>query len=250
MRQSPRLVSSRFSGSDLLYAGDGRPDRRHAPRQPAYPAGGCAYLERHSGGSPDRPPVEPLYGEDDVRGVIKLLDPLEGADWHELSPALRLCFTNAGHILGSAVVQLDIEDDGEMRRVVFTGDLGRRGMPLLCDPQLVEGCDVLITESTYADAIHPPPEDLKARLLKIIERADAEGGKVVIPAFSLGRTQQALYFLRELTQAGKLPKLPIFVDSPLANRVTDVFRQHAELFDAAAARNLAGRTATCSIFPC
>ena len=123
-----------------------------------------------------------------------------------------------------------------MRRVVFTGDLGRRGLPLLCDPQLVEGCDVLITESTYADAIHPPPEDLKARLLKIIERADAEGGKVVIPAFSLGRTQQVLYFLRELTQAGLLPKVPIFVDSPLANRVTDVFRQHSDLFDAAAAR--------------
>jgi metallo-beta-lactamase family protein len=196
------------------------------------------YLERHSGGTADRPPIDPLYGEDDVRGAIKLLEPLEGTDWHELSPALRLCFTNAGHILGSAVIQLDIEDDGDVRRVVFTGDLGRRGLPLLRDPQLVEGCDILITESTYADAIHPPPEDLKARLLRIIQRADKEGGKVVIPAFSLGRTQQVLYYLRELTQAGALPKLPIFVDSPLANRVTDVFRQHSELFDAAAARVL------------
>jgi metallo-beta-lactamase family protein len=194
------------------------------------------YLERHA--APDAPCIEPLYGEDEVRGVIKLLDPLEGADWHELSPALRLRFTNAGHILGSAVVQLDIEDEADVRRVVFTGDLGRRGLPLLRDPELVEGCDILITEATYADTVHPPPDDTKARLLTIIQRADETGGKVVIPAFSLGRTQQVLYFLRELTRAGTLPKMPIFVDSPLANRVTEVFCQHAEQFDTAAARAL------------
>ncbi len=184
------------------------------------------------------PPIEPLYGEADVRGAIKLLEPLEGSDWHELSPALRLRFTNAGHILGSAVCQFDIEDGHDVVRVVYTGDLGRRGLPLLCDPQLIDGCDVLITESTYANAVHPPPEDLKARLLKIIQRADENNGKVVIPAFSLGRTQQVLYFLRELMLAGSLPRMPIFVDSPLANRVTEVFAQHRELFDAAAIRTL------------
>ena len=158
--------------------------------------------------------------------------------WHELSPALRLRFTNAGHILGSAVTQLDIEDRGDLRSVVFTGDLGRRGLPLLCDPRLVEGCDVLITESTYADAVHPPPEDLKTRLLKIIQRADETNGKVIIPAFSLGRTQQVVYFLHELAQTGKLPRVPIFVDSPLANRVTELFARHRDLLDAAAQRVL------------
>ncbi len=198
------------------------------------------YLADHALGDAanDRPPIEPLYGEEDVRGAIKLLETLESSDWHELSPAFRLRFTNAGHILGSAVCQFDIEDASDVVRVVYTGDLGRRGLPLLCDPQLIEGCDVLITESTYANAVHPPPEDLKARLLKIIQRADENSGKVVIPAFSLGRTQQVLYFLRELMQAGSLPRMPIYVDSPLANRVTKVFAQHGELFDAAAIRAL------------
>ena len=97
---------------------------------------------------------------------------------------------------------------------------------------------MLITESTYANAIHPPPEDLKASLLKIIERADETGGKVIIPAFSLGRTQQVLYFLHEMAQTGKLPRMPVFVDSPLANRVTEVFSRHRELFDPAALRTL------------
>jgi metallo-beta-lactamase family protein len=193
------------------------------------------YLSRHAT-SPL--PIEPLYGEEEVRGAVKLLEPLEGCDWHTLSPAMRLRFTNAGHILGSAVCQFDIEDRGETRRVVFTGDLGRRGLPLLRDPTLVEGCDVLITESTYANAIHPPPEDLKLRLLKIIERAVETNGKVVIPAFSLGRTQQVLYYLHELTQAGTLPLIPIFVDSPLACRVTEVFSNYREQFDAAALRVL------------
>ncbi|HUE16140.1 MAG TPA: MBL fold metallo-hydrolase [Planctomycetaceae bacterium] len=191
------------------------------------------YLSRHATGA-DGPPIEPLYGEEDVRGIVKLLEPLEDAGWHELSPAMRMQFTNAGHILGSAITQFDIEDRGDVHRVVFTGDLGRRGLPLLCDPQLVEGCDVLITESTYADAIHPPPEDLKARLIQIIERADETSGKVVIPAFSLGRTQQVVYYLRELAQAGKLPRMPIFVDSPLANRVTEVFGRYREHLDSAA----------------
>jgi metallo-beta-lactamase family protein len=197
------------------------------------------YLRAHLGGSAgDAPPIQPLYGEQGVRGAIRLLEPLEGSNWHELSSALRVRFTTSGHILGSAVCHLELEDGYDISRVVYTGDLGRRGLPLLCDPQLIEGCDVLITEATYANAVHPTPEDLKARLLKIIERANETNGKVVIPAFSLGRTQQVLFFLRELTQAGSLPRMPIFVDSPLANRVTQVFAQHLELFDAAAIRTL------------
>jgi metallo-beta-lactamase family protein len=208
------------------------------------------YLDSHAAGESagERPSIEPLYREEDVRGAIKLLEPLEGSDWHELSSTFRVRFTNAGHILGSAVCQFDIEDGPEVIRVVYTGDLGRRGLPLLCDPQLIEGCDVLITESTYANAVHPSPEDLKARLLKIVQRADENNGKVVIPAFSLGRTQQVLYFLRELMQAGSLPRIPIFVDSPLANRVTEVFAQHRELFDAVAIRAL-GQTRDLFHFP-
>src|SRR5580704_6825387 len=146
------------------------------------------YLNMHR--PPGAPTIEPLYGEQEVQGAIKLLETLDYADWHDLSPALRLRFSEAGHILGSAITELDIEDHGNVRRVVFTGDLGRRGLPLLRDPQPVGGCDLLITESTYGGAVHAPAENLKERLLAIVKRAEEEGGKVIIPAFSLGRTQQ------------------------------------------------------------
>lgn len=194
------------------------------------------YLNMHA--PPGAPTIEPLYGEHEVQGAIKSLETLDYADWHELSPALRLRFSEAGHILGSAVTELDIEDHGEVRRVVFTGDLGRRGLPLLRDPQPVGGCDVLITESTYGGGVHAPAENLKERLLAIIQRADESEGRVIIPAFSFGRTQQVVYFLRELSRAGRLPRIPVFVDSPLANRVTEIYERHHELLDAAALRVL------------
>jgi metallo-beta-lactamase family protein len=194
------------------------------------------YLSEHA--SPGAPPIEPLYGEDEVKGVIKLLEPLGYAEWHELSPALELRFSEAGHILGSAVTEIELADKGEDRRIVFTGDLGRRGLPLLRDPQPVGGCDVLISESTYGGAVHPPVGDLKERLLAIIERAEQNEGKVIIPAFSLGRTQQVIYFLHELERSGKLPRIPIFVDSPLANRVTEIYERHHELLDAESLRVL------------
>jgi metallo-beta-lactamase family protein len=194
------------------------------------------YLNAHR--PPDTPEIEPLYGEQEVQGAIKLFEPLDYAEWHELSPALRLRFSEAGHILGSAVTELDLDDGGEVRRIVFTGDLGRRGLPLLRDPQPVGGCDVLITESTYGGSVHARADTLKDRLLAIIQRAEADEGRVVIPAFSLGRTQQVIYFLRELAQAGRLPRIPVFVDSPLANRVTEIYERHHELLDAAALRAL------------
>lgn len=192
------------------------------------------FLSRHV--FPGRPPIEPLYGEEHVRGAIKLFEPLDPSERHELSPALSVRFTEAGHVLGSAVTQLEIEDAGDVRRVTFTGDLGRRGLPLLRDPQLIGGCDVLITESTYGNVVHPPAEDLKTRLLEIVDRAEKSKGKVVIPAFALGRTQQVVYFLQELAQSGRLPRIPVFLDSPLANRVTETYQRHVELLDAAALR--------------
>jgi metallo-beta-lactamase family protein len=196
------------------------------------------YLNLHR--AADAPAIQPLYGEPDIQGVIKLFETLDYAEWHELSPAFRLRFSEAGHILGSAITEMDVEDGGDVRRVVYTGDLGRRGLPLLRDPQPVGGCDVLITESTYGGTIHAPAEDLKERLLAIVQRAEVEGGRVIIPAFSLGRTQQVVYFLHELARAGRLPRVPIFVDSPLANRVTEVYERHHELLDTAALRVLRG----------
>ncbi|HEX6987494.1 MAG TPA: MBL fold metallo-hydrolase, partial [Planctomycetaceae bacterium] len=136
------------------------------------------------------------------------------------------------------ILELDVEDGSERKRLVFSGDLGRRGMPLLRDPTPVPGCDVLICESTYGDRVHPPLPNLKAELLRILLDAERQRGKVIIPAFSLGRTQQVVYFLNRLEQEGSLPPLPVFVDSPLAMRITDLHRQHSSLFDGAATKTL------------
>lgn len=180
----------------------------------------------------DHPSVEPLYTEDDVRGLMKNFEPCGFNEWHDTeTDELRFRFHPAGHILGSAIVELDIKDGTEHKRVVFSGDLGRRGMPLLKDPTPVEGADVVICESTYGNRVHPPPQDLQQQLLDIITRAEKRGGRVVIPAFSLGRTQQIVYFLNELFNKDHLPKLPIYVDSPLATRLTKVFRRYDETLD-------------------
>jgi len=194
------------------------------------------YLARHP--ESDGTPPDPLYTEDDVKRVVKLFEPLEYDEWHELSSELKLQFSHAGHILGSAICQMQIKDRGDMRRVVFTGDLGRRGLPVLRDPQLVPGCDVLISESTYGNRVHPPAADIKSALLRIVTDAVNNGGKVIIPAFSLGRTQHVVYFLNELTEAGLLPEVPVFVDSPLATRLTSIYERHQDDMDAEAQRLL------------
>jgi metallo-beta-lactamase family protein len=187
------------------------------------------YLSRHL--RPGHPPITPLYTEEHVRGVVNLFEPLDYGQWHELSSDLRLRFSDVGHILGSAITEMRVRDAGDDRRLVYTGDLGRRGLPLLRDPETVGGCDVLICESTYGNRIHSPPPDLRAHLLRIIQEAAAVGGKVIIPAFSLGRTQQVVYFLNELTNEGLLPEIPVYVDSPLSHRLTAVYRRHHDIMD-------------------
>ena len=180
---------------------------------------------------PDAPQITPLYDEEHVRQVIKLFEPFPYHVWHALGEGLRVRFMDAGHILGSAIVELEFQEKGETKRVVFTGDLGRRESPILRDPEIVGGCDALISESTYGNRIHPPVEDLKVELQRIIHDTAGAGGRVIIPAFSLGRTQHIVYLLNELTNQGLLPKIPVFVDSPLSNRLTAVYRRHLDVLD-------------------
>jgi len=179
------------------------------------------------------PRIEPLYYDRDVQAVVRLMEALPYRAWREPFPGLRARFRDAGHILGSAILELEFLEKGETRRLVFTGDLGRRELPLLCDPEIVGGCDILISESTYGNRVHPPATATQAELLRIIQHAAAVGGRVIIPAFSLGRTQQLIYFLNGLQSAGGMPAIPVFVDSPLSNRLTAVFRDHTELLDEA-----------------
>ncbi|MCA9038766.1 MAG: MBL fold metallo-hydrolase [Planctomycetaceae bacterium] len=194
------------------------------------------FLSKHIRG--DHPPFEPLYNEDDVYKVVKRFETIDYRETHELADGFNVTMYEAGHILGSAVTRFEIEDEGELKRLVFTGDLGRRDMPLLHDPYPLQGCDILIGESTYGNRVHPPAPDVKYHLKKIIHDAYEEGGKVIIPAFSLGRTQQVVYYLNELIHHDELPNVPVYVDSPLANRLTKVYERYQDLLDMDAQRML------------
>ncbi len=187
------------------------------------------YLSRKL--KPGHPRVDPLYDDDDVDGLMKLVEPLPFHEWHSLGNDVRSRFRPAGHILGSAIVELELRDSGQGRTLTFSGDLGRRNMPLLVDPETIDGCDVLICESTYGNRQHPASSDLKAELARIVRETSQGGGRLIIPAFSLERTQQVVYYLNDLFNNGTLAPIPVFVDSPLATRVTQVFRRHSHIMN-------------------
>jgi metallo-beta-lactamase family protein len=192
----------------------------------------AAYVNRHR--EVGQPKIEPLYGGRDVYRTLLQLQAVPYAVPFEIAPGLEATFVDAGHLLGSAMVSLRAEG----RRLTFTGDLGRPGMPILRDPAPVPPCDLLISESTYGGHTHEPVEETAERLGEVVRQTAARGGKVLIPAFSVGRTQTIVYFLHQLISAGQLPDLPIFVDSPMAVRATEVFRAHPECFNNEALRLL------------
>ena len=177
------------------------------------------------------PPVEPLYTTEDAEGSLNSFVGLGYNRPLHIAPGITLTLYDAGHILGSAIVVLDVEEGGQKRRLVFTGDLGRKGMPILRDPQAVDKANYLIIESTYGDRLHDPVETTDQALRTAVTETFQRGGKVIVPAFAVGRTQELVYALHRLMAARKLPGLPIFVDSPLAVNVTEVFRMHPECFD-------------------
>lgn len=154
-------------------------------------------------------------------------------EYPNIIPGVSLKFLNAGHILGSALVQLEIDDQetGKHHTLTFTGDLGRVGLPLLPDPAIVVKSDILVMESTYGDRLHDDIVDAEGAVARIVNETVKRGGKIIIPAFSLGRTQELIYSLHKLTLKGEIPEVPIYVDSPLAGNVTEVFKAHPECFD-------------------
>ena len=179
------------------------------------------------------PPVEPLYTVEDATKSLRNFISVGYDRLLPVAPGVTLTFRDAGHILGSAITVLDVEENGSKRRLVFTGDLGRKGMPILRDPQPVAGRDVdyLITESTYGDRLHDPIGTTDEQLRDVIVDTYQRGGKVIVPAFSVGRTQELVYTLHRLTESRDIPELPIFVDSPLSVNVTEIFRLHPECYD-------------------
>lgn len=177
------------------------------------------------------PASEPLYSLPDAVAVQDLMVGLPYRRVYNLRKHLSFEFTDAGHILGSASVDLRITEEAP-HRVVFSGDIGRSRLPIIRDPDPPGGpIDTLIIESTYANRTHESVAEAEERLGQIVRRVAGRGGKVLIPAFALGRAQELVYSLHQLFRAGKIPGIPIFVDSPLAVDVTSVFRLHPDLFD-------------------
>lgn len=177
-------------------------------------------------------PIEPLYGSEHAELTLTLFDDVPLGHSFEPIQGVKAHFKNAGHMLGSAIVVLDIDENGGSRRLVFSGDLGAHGIPILKDPDVVSGANLLIMESTYGDRDHEPTQETIERLKEIVLRTHEEKGRLLIPAFAVGRTQEIVYRLNLLAESRQLPPIDVFIDSPLAINVTDVFRLHPECYDA------------------
>ena len=181
------------------------------------------------------PPVEPLYTVTDASLVAQHFDPVDYDEPVEVTPGLVVTLVDAGHILGSAAVVLDIEENGSeirrKKRLWFSGDIGRRDLPLLRDPVLPRQADWMIMECTYGDKAHSDPQLAVEELRQVVNRTVKRGGKVIIPAFAVGRTQDLVYDLHLLMDSGQIPSVPVFVDSPLAVNASDIYRAHPECFD-------------------
>lgn len=175
--------------------------------------------------------VEPLYTLADVSAALTQFRPHRYHDNFTVLPGVTARYVDAGHILGSASVELEWEEGGRRRRLGFSGDIGRDGLPIIRDPEPVENVDWLIMESTYGDRDHESVEGARDELARVVSETAARGGRILIPAFAVGRTQELLYDLHVLARAGRIPRIPIVIDSPLANEATEVFRENDHDYD-------------------
>jgi metallo-beta-lactamase family protein len=177
------------------------------------------------------PPVEPLYTQVEAALVAQYFSPVNYDQLFEPIPGVNVRILDAGHILGSGAVVLDIEEKGRKMRLWFSGDIGRRKLPLIRDPILPDWTDYLIMECTYGDKPHQDPDLAYDELRQVVGRTLKRGGKVIIPAFAVGRTQEIVYALHQMFESHLLPSVPVYVDSPLAVNASDIFKMHPECFD-------------------
>ena len=184
------------------------------------------FLARHG-----RQSTDPLYSLRDSTRTIELMSSVPYHRGFDVVPGVRATFIDAGHILGSASVLVDCIEGDTSRRLVFSGDIGRSGLPIIRDPEAPDGADVLIMESTYGNRTHESTEGARARLATVVRETAARGGRVLVPAFAVGRTQELVYDLHLLARAGAIPSVPIYIDSPLAIDATSVFEMHPDIFD-------------------
>lgn len=177
------------------------------------------------------PPVEPLYDKAAAEAALQRFEPVEYVETREIAPGVSLTFRDAGHILGSAQVLLECSENGRNVRFGFSGDLGRRDMPVLRDPDYLRDLDYLMLETTYGNRTHRVSDDVAEELAQLVRSTAQQGGKIIVPAFAVGRTQLLVYLLHKLWDQGRIPDMPIYVDSPLAVNITEVFRNHPECLD-------------------
>ena len=174
---------------------------------------------------------EPLYNERDVADVLTRFVTLSYHRSISLGEGLRCEFYDAGHILGSSVTVVTVSQNGKSLSIGFSGDLGRKNLPILRDPEPIPPVDYLIMESTYGNRLHDPIEDAAQKLAEVINRTIDRRGKIIIPAFAVERTQELVYFIHLISDEGLIPKVPVYVDSPMATNATSIFRVHQECYD-------------------
>ncbi len=185
-----------------------------------------AQWQNQKGRRAGRAPVEPLYTIADAENAMELVETYEYGERVDLFEGVRLRFADAGHLLGSACLELWLTEEGVTRKIVFSGDLGNVDQPIIRDPQYIDEADYVVMESTYGDRLHEPPESYTQALAQIIDETFEKGGNVIIPSFAVGRTQELLYFMREMKEEGMVKSHPDFrvcVDSPLANEATRIY---------------------------
>ena len=182
-------------------------------------------------GRKGRYPEVPLYTTADAEKCLPLFSAVKYDQPVRINNAAEAVFRDAGHILGSSMIRLKIAQNGDERTILFSGDVGRHDMPIIEDPSEFHQADYVLVESTYGDRLHEKAEDVDNRLAEVINATKQAGGNIIIPSFALERSQDLLYHLNELLLADRIPRLMVFLDSPMAIRVTEVFKDHPELFD-------------------
>jgi len=176
-------------------------------------------------------PEIPLYTTADAEATFPLFSPVKYRQPKEIAGGLEVTFYDAGHVLGSSIIKVKVSQNKQDRTVLFSGDIGRPHRPIVCDPTSLEQADYVLIESTYGDRVHQGPTDAKKMIADVINSTKKAGGNIIVPSFALERSQELLYYINELLLEDAIPHLTVFLDSPMAARITKVFQHHRELFD-------------------
>lgn len=178
-----------------------------------------------------KPSVELSFGKEDVEAVIRQMQPMPYHKKFPITKGMHITVDEAGHILGSSSIRLQVREKGKNRNIIFSGDLGGRGMPIVRDPEPFTEADMLIMETTYGDRDHKPLGDTLDEAVEIIRNAIKTNGKILVPSFAIGRTQDLIYYMEQAFIKGELPRFPIYIDSPMAIEASRIYMDHPELFD-------------------